>query len=255
MRRSGRGCQGLRVRLPTDDSLLYSFSSPPSPPLSISLRITGFADSSRVPGTVRFTVTDSRGDTTFDPTMVNMTHEVRSFWFGPHKLEPYMAEYLLKYNQGSPYERSLKLVDDYKQAHRATRARLSYVHYVKTVMTSMMWQDNTNVFSTYEMSVNTNQFAELGPLGGGPSFPAELPSVAFKYDLSPVQIVIREERETLFRFLVNLCAILGGVYTVASMLDGEQSSLSLSLFSSFLISSQSTADHRLRFSSLFSPKG
>ena len=210
---------------------------------------------------MRFTVTDSRGDTTFDPTMVNMTHEVRSFWFGPHKLEPYMAEYLLKYNQGSPYERSLKLVDDYKQAHRATRARLSYVHYVKTVMTSMMWQDNTNVFSTYEMSVNTNQFAELGPLGGGPSFPAELPSVAFKYDLSPVQIVIREERETLFRFLVNLCAILGGVYTVASMLDGEQSrlslslSLSLSLFSSLLISSQSTADHHLRFSSLFSPKG
>ena len=62
-------------------------------------RITGYADSSRVPGVVRFSVTDERGDTTFDPNLLNMTHEVKSFWFGANKLEPYMSDYLLKYNQ------------------------------------------------------------------------------------------------------------------------------------------------------------
>ena len=184
-------------------------------------RITGYADGSRVPGLVRFTV---KGDgTTFDPNLLNMTHEIRSFHFGKHKLEPYMADHLLKYNQGSPYERSLKLVDDYEQIFIAKERKLSYQHYIKTVATSMIWAAvGKKPFSTYEMSVNTNQFQNdaYDPNTHPELHQTELPSVVFHYDLSPLQILIREEKETYFRFLVNLCAIVGGVFTVASMIDG-----------------------------------
>ncbi|QDZ25199.1 protein disulfide isomerase [Chloropicon primus] len=180
-------------------------------------RITGYADSSRVPGVVRFSVTDEKGATDFDPNVLNMTHEVKSFWFGAHKLEPHMDEYLLKYNQGSPFERSLKLVDDYKQLHVAQKRKLSYQHYIKTVATSMLWQGSTQSFTAYEMSVNTNQFTDPPDRT---TFPSAMPSVVFHYDLSPLQILIREEKETFFRFMVNLCAIVGGVFTVASMIDG-----------------------------------
>jgi thiol-disulfide isomerase/thioredoxin len=184
-------------------------------------RLTGYADSSRVPGLVRFTV--SGDDTTFDPNLLNMTHEIRSFHFGKQKLEPYMSNHLLKYNQGSPHERGLKLVDDYEQEFVAQKRKLSYQHYIKTVATSMLWvNEGKRPFSTYEMSVNTNEFEHdtYNPKTQPELHQSELPSVVFHYDLSPLQIVIREEKETLFRFLVNLCAIIGGVYTVASMIDG-----------------------------------
>lgn len=34
------------------------------------------------------------------------------------------------------------------------------------------------------------------------------------------QIVIREEHRPLLDFLVSLCAIIGGIYTTASIIDG-----------------------------------
>ncbi len=43
--------------------------------------------------------------------------------------------------------------------------------------------------------------------------------MVFDYDLSPIQVVIREERERLLDFIVSLCAIVGGIFTVASMVD------------------------------------
>jgi len=121
-------------------------------------------------------------------------------------------------SQGSPYERSLKLVDDYQQVFVADRQHLSYQHYIKTVATSMLWKGAANnQFTAYEMSVNTNQFTDPPDRQ---TFPAAMPSVVFHYDLSPLQILIREESESFFRFFVNLCAIVGGVFTVASMVDG-----------------------------------
>ena len=48
-------------------------------------------------------------------------------------------------------------MDDYKQNHVASRKHLSYQHYIKTVATSMLWRGSDQTFTTYEMSVNTNQ--------------------------------------------------------------------------------------------------
>ena len=183
-------------------------------------RITGYVDGSRVPGIVRFQVTGQGSE--FDPSLLNMTHEIKSLHFGRQKLEPYMSDYLLKYNQGSPYERSLKLVDDYEQVLVARERKLSYQHYIKVVTTSMQWSKQSKIFTAHEMSVNTNSFKQdsYDPKVHPELHQTELPSVVFHYDLSPLQILIREEKETLFRFIVNLCAILGGVFTVASMIDG-----------------------------------
>lgn len=47
-----------------------------------------------------------------------------------------------------------------------------------------------------------------------------LPGVFFFYDLSPIKVNIREYRESLVHFLTNVCAIVGGVFTVSGIVDG-----------------------------------
>lgn len=40
------------------------------------------------------------------------------------------------------------------------------------------------------------------------------------YDLSPMMVQLTEHRRSLTHFLTGVCAIVGGVFTVAGMLDG-----------------------------------
>lgn len=47
-----------------------------------------------------------------------------------------------------------------------------------------------------------------------------VPAVTFTYDLSPMQVIIAEESEGLFRFVVYVFAIIGGGFTVFGMIDG-----------------------------------
>ena len=46
------------------------------------------------------------------------------------------------------------------------------------------------------------------------------PGVFFIYDLSPMLVRLTEYRRSFAHFLTNVCAIVGGVFTVAGMLDG-----------------------------------
>jgi hypothetical protein len=43
--------------------------------------------------------------------------------------------------------------------------------------------------------------------------------VYFRYDLSPVTVKFSLEREGFFHFIVQICAIIGGVFTVAGIID------------------------------------
>jgi len=45
------------------------------------------------------------------------------------------------------------------------------------------------------------------------------PALYFKYDLSPVTVRFSHKKESFFRFLVQICAIIGGIFTVAGIVD------------------------------------
>ena len=47
-----------------------------------------------------------------------------------------------------------------------------------------------------------------------------LPSAVFSYDISPMQVVVKEERMSFASFLTQICAIIGGVFTVTGLIDG-----------------------------------
>ncbi|KAG7029620.1 Endoplasmic reticulum-Golgi intermediate compartment protein 3, partial [Cucurbita argyrosperma subsp. argyrosperma] len=69
-------------------------------------------------------------------------------------------------------------------------------------------------------TIQSNQFsvtehvrtAEVGRL-------QSLPAVFFFYDLSPIKVTFTEEHVSFLHFLTNVCAIVGGVFTVSGILD------------------------------------
>lgn len=47
-----------------------------------------------------------------------------------------------------------------------------------------------------------------------------MPALWFRYDLSPLTVKYKERGEPFFSFLTAICAVVGGVFTVAGIIDG-----------------------------------
>ncbi|KAF9585715.1 Endoplasmic reticulum-Golgi intermediate compartment protein 3 [Lunasporangiospora selenospora] len=74
--------------------------------------------------------------------------------------------------------------------------------------------------------VNTNQYSvtqfnrDVMPEANNPFRQIRgLPGVFFNFDISPMMVIQKEERKSFTSFLTGVCAIVGGVFTVASILD------------------------------------
>ncbi|CAM8946360.1 unnamed protein product [Rhodiola kirilowii] len=46
-----------------------------------------------------------------------------------------------------------------------------------------------------------------------------VPGVFFIYDLSPIKVTFTEQHVSFLHFLTNVCAIVGGIFTVSGILD------------------------------------
>ncbi|KAI3770214.1 hypothetical protein L6452_01339 [Arctium lappa] len=46
-----------------------------------------------------------------------------------------------------------------------------------------------------------------------------LPGVFFFYDLSPIKVTFTETHASFLHFMTNVCAIVGGIFTVAGIVD------------------------------------
>ncbi len=87
-----------------------------------------------------------------------------------------------------------------------------YQYFIKVVPTTYE-SLNGNVLNTNQYSV-TEHFKPLkGENAHG------LPGVFFMYELSPIMVKFSETRKSFAHFLTSLCAIVGGVFTVAGMVD------------------------------------
>ena len=93
------------------------------------------------------------------------------------------------------------------------RFSMAYKYFLKVVPTLYVDVNerkiSTNQFSVTEHAAETN-FATS----------SDLPGVFFYYDLSPIKVMFREHRILFLHFLTNVCAIVGGVFTVSGIIDG-----------------------------------
>ena len=90
---------------------------------------------------------------------------------------------------------------------------LAYKYFLKVVPT--LYVDvkeksiSTNQFSVTEHATQTN-FQTT----------SDLPGVFFYYDLSPIKVTFKEHKTLFLHFATNVCAIVGGVFTVSGIVDG-----------------------------------
>ena len=48
---------------------------------------------------------------------------------------------------------------------------------------------------------------------------AEQSLLLFSYELSPISVQFYQSSENVFDFLIHICAIVGGIFTIAGILD------------------------------------
>ncbi|CAI5737965.1 unnamed protein product [Hyaloperonospora brassicae] len=163
-------------------------------------RLFGHLNVKRVPG--NFHVHLSNPAYSMDSSLVNASHTVGGLWFGEDLAARDMAK-LPAMAQAQLYTHRLDNMDftSFNRNH-------TYVHYIK-VVTNAYVQSNGSAINVYKYTAHSNEYVET----------EDLPSIMFRYDLSPMSVRISEDTVPLYHFLTSMCAIIGGVFTVIGIVD------------------------------------
>eukprot|EP00008_Paramoeba_atlantica_P007027 CAMPEP_0201489782 /NCGR_PEP_ID=MMETSP0151_2-20130828/23692_1 /ASSEMBLY_ACC=CAM_ASM_000257 /TAXON_ID=200890 /ORGANISM="Paramoeba atlantica, Strain 621/1 / CCAP 1560/9" /LENGTH=393 /DNA_ID=CAMNT_0047875475 /DNA_START=87 /DNA_END=1268 /DNA_ORIENTATION=- len=97
----------------------------------------------------------------------------------------------------------------------------TYTYFVKVVPTTYTSLEGEKI-QTNQYSVTEHQREVPKPSGhqaGGHFHSHALPGFFLQYDLSPIKVAFTEHQTSFGYFLSSLCAIIGGVFTVAGILD------------------------------------
>jgi hypothetical protein len=130
----------------------------------------------------------------FDTHTYNVSHSIHSLSFGVHYP-----------NRVNPLDGATSILKNGSGV---------FQYFVKVVPTTYHYA-NGNEVDTCQYSV-TDQFKSAHD----PSKGFVLPGVFFIYDISPIMVRFTEKRPSLAYFLTSLCAIVGGVFAVAGIIDG-----------------------------------
>lgn len=68
---------------------------------------------------------------------------------------------------------------------------------------------NGNMYSMHQLTMNHNTNLET----------AENNIIIFNYELSPISVLYYQEKESILEFFIHICAIIGGIFTVAGIID------------------------------------
>ncbi|CAN8074456.1 unnamed protein product [Agarophyton chilense] len=156
----------------------------------------------RVPG--NFHVIAKSDAHNFDQKSTNTSHMVNHLSFGP-PLSPKQLKKLpnsVKQNF-NPLDNKL-FVNLY--------GYMSHEHYIKVVSTTFETRSMRSSGSIlgYQMTTSNQQYKA----------DATVPEARFSYDLSPTAVVISRAGRRWYEFITSLCAIVGGTFTVFSLMDG-----------------------------------
>jgi len=166
----------------------------------LACKINGSILVPRVPGNFHVEARSKTHD--INPIMVNLSHIVNHMQFGA-AVDPVLESKLPTKHQ------FLMHPLDGKSFH-VQKMHTAPQHYMKVVSTLYEFSGGQAV-NSYQLTTQSRiaTYAE-----------EEIPEAKFSYDLSPISVIVSQERKPFYRFLTSLFAIVGGTYTVISLLDG-----------------------------------
>jgi thiol-disulfide isomerase/thioredoxin len=195
---------------------------------------SGFVLVKKVPGTLHF-VARAPGHS-FDYLKMNLSHRVHAMYFG-NRPSPRRARALSAYHPaGLTTDWSDKLMG---QSFLSTARGATFEHYMQVVLTSIQPKSKPEAhFDAYEYTVQSHVY-DTTPKDPQPNAyedeeeveenRASPVSAKFTYRMSPIQILVTERSKPMYTFLTSFCAVIGGVFTVAGILDGTVHTVGLKI--------------------------
>eukprot|EP00053_Salpingoeca_punica_P006196 m.59415 g.59415 ORF g.59415 m.59415 type:complete len:394 (+) comp13577_c0_seq1:87-1268(+) len=136
-----------------------------------------------------------------------------------HDLQPFgrthfnLSHTIRKLSFGNDYPGQINPLDTHSEVEERQTSTM-YQYFLKIVP--------TRYYNVHGKETSTNQFSvtmhqrhinhALGEHG--------LPGVFFMFEISPILVQLRETQRSFMHFLTGVCAIIGGIFTVAGMIDG-----------------------------------
>ncbi|GER56581.1 protein disulfide-isomerase 5-3 [Striga asiatica] len=173
-------------------------------PKSGGCKIEGFVRVKKVPGNLL--VSARSASHSFDPSQMNMSHIISHFSFGKKISPREMSDMkrVLPYLGGS--HDSLN-GQSYISNPSDSDVNVTIEHYLQVVKTEVMTR-SYKLGEEYEYTAHSSLVHSI-----------QIPVAKFHYELSPMQVLITENSKSFSHFITNVCAIIGGVFTVAGILD------------------------------------
>lgn len=97
----------------------------------------------------------------------------------------------------------------------AKETAIMYQYFLKIVPTMYVPISGSPIIHTNQFSVTTHQKSAMAISGE-----SAMPGVFFSYELSPLMVKFTEKENSFSHFLVSICGIIGGIFTVAGLVDG-----------------------------------
>lgn len=166
-------------------------------------RLSGYLEVNKVAGNFHFAPGKS-----FQHAHMHV-HDLAAFQGTPFN----MSHRVNRLSFGEEFPGIVNPLDDVEVSYQEDGNNM-HMYYVKVVPTSYNYLNGT--------SLSTNQFSvteHVRPISHTHNDQGGLPGIFFFYELSPLMVKYTQTRNSLAHFLTQLCAILGGVFTVAGMLD------------------------------------
>ncbi|XP_074302449.1 protein disulfide-isomerase 5-4-like isoform X2 [Silene latifolia] len=176
----------------------------PAPP-SGGCRIEGFVRVKKVPGNL--VVSARSGSHSFDASKMNVSHFITELSFGM-RLSPRMLSDLKRIEPylGASHERLSG--QSYITQDQDSDANVTIEHYLQVVKTEVRTSSGHTLVEEHEYTAHSS-------LVHSP----DIPVAKFHFELSPMQVLVMENPRSFSHFITNVCAIIGGVFTVAGILD------------------------------------
>jgi len=170
--------------------------------------VFGYVRVNKVPGNVHLSTYSHSylfGSLYQETRNINITHHINHISFGEDKDISFVKNNFKGTGIVAPLDGVHQVVAEKKTNTYADSA--IYEYYTKVVPTTYIPLDTEPLF-VYQFTANSNKIMNQ-----------QMPSLYVRYDFSPVTVKYTERRESLSHFMVQICAVIGGVFTVAGVID------------------------------------
>uniref|UniRef100_A0A4X2LSM3 Endoplasmic reticulum-Golgi intermediate compartment protein n=1 Tax=Vombatus ursinus TaxID=29139 RepID=A0A4X2LSM3_VOMUR len=169
-------------------------------------QVYGFLEVNKVAGNFHFAPGKSFQQSHVHVHAVEI-HDLQSF--GLDNIN--MTHYIQHLSFGEDYPGIVNPLDNTNIT--ALQASMMFQYFVKVVPTVYM-KVNGEVLRTNQFSVTRHEKVANGLIGD-----QGLPGVFVLYELSPMMVKLTEKHRSFTHFLTGVCAIIGGMFTVAGLID------------------------------------